>query len=131
MASRPPRSIIVALASATILGLTGIAVSGWGFFRSLSAVNRETHPGVMSLFGIVAVGFFIERTLRRRRSVRIPAIAIALPCAVIFAVSTFCAAVAPGMPDRSSALVALGSVTLLEALIAVPLLRESARTWLN
>lgn len=85
----------------------------------------------MALVGIVALGVFIARTLRRRRSVRMPAIAVALTCAVVFAIMTFTAAVAPGMADRSSAVAALGVFTLLTALIAVPLLRESARTWLN
>jgi hypothetical protein len=49
----------------------------------------------------------------------------------MFAVFTFTAAVAPGMADRWSAVAAFGIVTLMMALIAVPLLRGSARTWLN
>lgn len=131
MESRPPASILVAIASATILGLAGIAALGWSFFRWLSGGNPAVRPSVMGILGIVALVVFIERTLRRRRNVRMAAIAIAPPVACIFAVITLMAAVGPAIADRWIAVAMLGMFTLLLSLIAAPLLRSSARTWLS
>jgi hypothetical protein len=131
MESRPPASILLAIASATILGLTGIAALGWTSFRWLSGGNPAVRPSVMGILGIVALAVFIERTLRRRRNARVAAIAIALPVACIFAVFTLMFAVAPAIADRWMSVAMMGMFTLLLSLIAAPLLRSSARAWLS
>ncbi len=131
MESRPPTSILVAIASAAILGLTGIAAIGWSSFRWLSGGNPAVRPSVMGILGIVALAEFIGRTLRRRRNVRVATIAIALPVACIFAVLTLMVAVGPSIADRWIAVATMGTFTSLFSLIAAPLLRSSARTWLS
>jgi hypothetical protein len=131
MESRPPASILVAIASATVLGLAGIAALGWSLFRASSGGDPLVRPSVNGILGIVLLAVFVERTLRRRRKVRAPAIAASLIVAFAFAVLTVIIAASAGIADRWFGVAVTGTFTLLPTLIAAPLLRPSARTWLS
>ena len=131
MDSRPPPSIIVAVVIVAGVTVTGIAGSIWALIGSTTGRSPLSGSSMGGVLGLLWCGVFVVRVLRRRRSIRVPGIAVGLSLAGIFAILTVALAAAPGIEDRAWAVAMITTFALLAALVGLSLLRPSARTWLD
>lgn len=132
---RPPRSVVVAMIAAGIVGLELVALAAIcvPLFAGTETRFRAVVTGVMSLGVAVGISAFISGALRQRPDARATAVGWSLPVAAALGGLAILAALLALLLGARPALVPLLgfviAVVVPVGTIGLALLRPSAREW--
>ncbi|WP_242345063.1 hypothetical protein [Anaeromyxobacter terrae] len=137
MLRRPPQSVVLAIASAGVVGLEAVAVGVWCARLLGEGESMLRSAGTLFLCVLVAAGIvsFIRGALLQHPDVRMTAVGWTMPIAACLAVfAILLGLMAALLSARTAALPLLAFVLVVVmplGTIGVALLRPSARAWFD